>query len=301
MASKLFYQQDRLALIQHTQAQRRLMTSEIQTHALLLEATQATPPVLLASDALGSTLLINPQQKARHCCYSPYGYQPTQPGLPAFTGQVPEPVMGGYLLGNGYRLYHPRLMRFHSPDDWSPFGAAGINPYVYCKSDPVNHSDPSGRILQKPLKILKSVKSTALKLIDTVAYEYVKAKHGEKIFKKIDQLEAAPSTWSSAGANTQNSTLSSAEIKVGERMLSDELKYLKDTNNTTRTRLQSAAQGGEGSKIIFAEDASYITDNLVIQRAEALKAIGGLEKAAANLRQHKRAVSYQTRIHARLG
>ena len=296
MASKLFYQQERLALIQDAQVQRRLMTSVIQTHAVLVEAMQATPNVLLASDALLSTVLISPQQKAKPYCYSPYGYEPTHPGLPAFTGQIPEPVMCGYLLGNGYRLYSPLLMRFNSPDNWSPFGAAGINPYVYCKNDPVNHSDPSGH-----MKIFKSVKNAALKIFDTVAYEYVKAKYGEKIFKKIEQLGAAPSTRPSAGASEPNSELSPAEIKVGKRMLTDELNYLKGNHETTSKRQQSAEQGGEGSKIIFDESASYIADNLAIQSARELKAIGRLENVVANLRKPKRAVRYQTRIHARLG
>jgi hypothetical protein len=36
------------------------------------------------------------------------------------------------------------LMRFHSPDAASPFRHGGLNAYVYCIGDPVNHSDPSG-------------------------------------------------------------------------------------------------------------------------------------------------------------
>jgi hypothetical protein len=48
------------------------------------------------------------------------------------------------LLGNGYRAYNPRLMRFHSPDSWSPFGGGGLNAYMYCVGDPVNRSDPTG-------------------------------------------------------------------------------------------------------------------------------------------------------------
>jgi hypothetical protein len=48
------------------------------------------------------------------------------------------------LLGNGYRAYNPTLMRFHSPDSWSPFGGGGLNAYTYCVGDPVNFSDPTG-------------------------------------------------------------------------------------------------------------------------------------------------------------
>jgi RHS repeat-associated protein len=48
------------------------------------------------------------------------------------------------VLGNGYRFYSFTLMRFVSGDDWSPFGAGGMNPYAYCAGDPINFSDPSG-------------------------------------------------------------------------------------------------------------------------------------------------------------
>jgi RHS repeat-associated protein len=55
-----------------------------------------------------------------------------------------EPHLGWYFLGNGYRAYNPTLMRFHSPDSWSPFGRGGLNAYMYCVGDPVNSSDPTG-------------------------------------------------------------------------------------------------------------------------------------------------------------
>ncbi|OUM22763.1 hypothetical protein B8W72_30450 [Pseudomonas putida] len=50
-----------------------------------------------------------------------------------------------YLFGNGYRMFNPSVMRFHSP-----FGAGGINCYVYAQGDPVNFSDPSGHT-KKPV------------------------------------------------------------------------------------------------------------------------------------------------------
>lgn len=37
-------------------------------------------------------------------------------------------------------------MRFNSPDSLSPFGRGGLNPYAYCLGDPVNFSDPTGRL-----------------------------------------------------------------------------------------------------------------------------------------------------------
>ncbi|HDG1679216.1 TPA: RHS repeat-associated core domain-containing protein [Kluyvera ascorbata] len=65
---------------------------------------------------------------------------------PAFNGQVRDPVTGYYHLGSGYRAYNPELMRFNTPDSWSPFGEGGINPYAYCRNDPINFIDPTGHI-----------------------------------------------------------------------------------------------------------------------------------------------------------
>jgi hypothetical protein len=48
-------------------------------------------------------------------------------------------------LGNGYRVYNPRLMRFHSPDKSSPFEKGGMNTYMYCGGEPVMNVDPTGR------------------------------------------------------------------------------------------------------------------------------------------------------------
>jgi RHS repeat-associated protein len=67
-------------------------------------------------------------------------------GILGFTGEYKDSVGGMYALGNGYRFYHPALMRFMAPDDLSPFGEAGPNPYAYCAGDPINYRDPSGHI-----------------------------------------------------------------------------------------------------------------------------------------------------------
>ncbi|WP_439412564.1 RHS repeat-associated core domain-containing protein [Enterobacter ludwigii] len=61
-----------------------------------------------------------------------------------FNGERIDPVLGNYHLGNGYRMYNPALRRFTAPDDMSPFGKGGINPYTYCEGDPINHTDPTG-------------------------------------------------------------------------------------------------------------------------------------------------------------
>lgn len=88
-------------------------------------------------------------------CYLPFGF--SQPGLPCsgFNGQWAEPVRQIYILGNGYRPYFPGFMRFTSADLLSPFGKGGINSYAYAGAEPINRTDPTGR-MWKALKTLGS-------------------------------------------------------------------------------------------------------------------------------------------------
>ncbi|MCY1390637.1 RHS repeat-associated core domain protein [compost metagenome] len=81
--------------------------------------------------------------------YMPYGHQHALTVLHSalgFNGERLEPGLGGYLLGNGYRLYSLGLMRFCSPDSLSPFGGGGLNEYTYCLGDPINYVDPTGHL-----------------------------------------------------------------------------------------------------------------------------------------------------------
>ncbi|VVP99837.1 hypothetical protein PS918_04064 [Pseudomonas fluorescens] len=103
--------------------------------------------VLLATDSSQSVIGEVVDGKTNAITYCAYGEQsapePVQTRL-GFNGQLRESKIGWYLLGNGYRAYNPTLMRFHSPDSWSPFWRGGLNAYMYCVGDPVNRSDPTG-------------------------------------------------------------------------------------------------------------------------------------------------------------
>jgi RHS repeat-associated protein len=119
-------------------------------------------------DVLDATLLATDQQRSvlhalkgnqprQSIAYSPYGHRPAENGLLSllgFNGERPDPVTGHYLLGNGYRAFNPVLMRFNSPDSWSPFGKGGLNPYAYCLNDPVNRRDPNAHVSFKAVGIL---------------------------------------------------------------------------------------------------------------------------------------------------
>lgn len=69
---------------------------------------------------------------------SPYGL--------GFNGEWLDPILEGYHLGQGYRTYQPKLMRFNAPDSLAPFNQGGHNAYVYCHNDPINFTDPSGHL-----------------------------------------------------------------------------------------------------------------------------------------------------------
>lgn len=150
-----FYCRHRLA----TEIQGALRHSLVQ-HADLLLAQQSQPGEtrLLATDqqrsilhALGSTGERNPM------AYSAYGHRPAENGLLSllgFNGERPDPITGHYLLGNGYRAFNPALMRFNSPDSWSPFGPGGLNSYAYCLGDPINRKDDNGHF---PIGLIKII------------------------------------------------------------------------------------------------------------------------------------------------
>lgn len=114
--------------------------------------------LLLATDNKNSVLAAVARCKHHPIAYSAYGKQSAQQEIAArlgFNGELREAHIGWYLLGNGYRAYNPTLMRFHSPDSWSPFGRGGLNAYMYCVGDPVNASDPTGHMPLNPFKFFK--------------------------------------------------------------------------------------------------------------------------------------------------
>lgn len=106
--------------------------------------TKATISALLITN---NTRSILKSSNSYPLAYMPFGYCHALPshGLsPAFNGETFELPTCHYQLGNGYRIYNTVICRFHIPDSWSPFGAGGLNTYVYCGGDPINNTDSSG-------------------------------------------------------------------------------------------------------------------------------------------------------------
>lgn len=103
--------------------------------------------VLLATDFKNTIHAEIHANNPNRMAYSPYGWQSTplefMTGL-GFNGELREMESQWYVLGKGYRVYNPRLMRFHSTDSLSPFQLDQWNAYAYCGGEPVRRSDPTG-------------------------------------------------------------------------------------------------------------------------------------------------------------
>lgn len=124
--------------------------------------------LLLATDSANSVLIEISADRLNPGAYSAYGERSARQGFAThlgFNGEMVESNIGWYLLGNGYRAYNPRLMRFHSPDSKSPFGEGGLNAYTYCAGDPVNYSDPTGHMFRSSMlpKVKTPIQSPASK------------------------------------------------------------------------------------------------------------------------------------------
>jgi RHS repeat-associated protein len=104
--------------------------------------------MLLATDQQQSVLNTLDGNGPRSIAYTPYGHRSPENGLLSligFNGEPPDALTGHFHLGNGFRQFNPVLMRFNSPDSWSPFGKGGLNAYAYCGGDPRNRTDSTGQ------------------------------------------------------------------------------------------------------------------------------------------------------------
>lgn len=141
-----FYNDTRIAT--EVEGDRKSRFFETDSHPLALQQHGSLPgTTLLATDQQTSVLNgVSPEGALHAQAYSPFGHHPIGTSLngAGFNGERPEPLTGHYLLGQGYRAFNPVLMRFNSPDSWSPFGEGGINAYAYCDNDPLNKVDPTG-------------------------------------------------------------------------------------------------------------------------------------------------------------
>ncbi|WEK33253.1 MAG: RHS repeat-associated core domain-containing protein [Candidatus Pseudomonas phytovorans] len=181
------------------------------------------------------------EEQAGHFCakssYAPYGFDGTQAvGVPGFNGQPRDRVTGCYLLGAGYRAYNPGLMRFNSPDSWSPFGEGGWSSYAYVSCDPINHSDPTGHIKypQRPLSLQISPKQT---------FNSPPRSHSAPVLAKPLLSQTPSSASSSSGGRAPGSGQYSSQISWSSNASSGSSKgWALDKSNATFKKLTKSEQ-----------------------------------------------------------
>ncbi|WP_153785741.1 RHS repeat-associated core domain-containing protein [Pseudomonas sp. EMN2] len=151
-----FYQNGKLVTVSQGGQQRAIFRTADMP---LAEQQSDSTNGLLATDRSNSVLAVQDGEEEPDHRFTAYGHDPTLQltgALLGFNGEAFKAATTCYQLGNGYRAYSPALMRFHSPDSWSPFGDGGINAYCYCENDPINRTDPLGHdsfLYYIPLKI----------------------------------------------------------------------------------------------------------------------------------------------------
>jgi RHS repeat-associated protein len=161
--------------------------------------THSRKTILLAIDQQSSVLNTLDASQRHPIAYTAYGFRPAENGLLSllgFNGELMDLLTGHYHLGNGYRQFNPVLMRFNSPDSWSPFGEGELNAYGYCGGDPCNRVDPTGHawgfiktlrkinILKKKTRAPKELEPYALIENPTTRFDKKVVKQLEKDFKK---------------------------------------------------------------------------------------------------------------------
>ncbi|MCD5985479.1 RHS repeat-associated core domain-containing protein [Pseudomonas sp. CDFA 610] len=182
-AVRRFYLKDRICSELQGTSGRSIAQAEHWLLAVSATDAAGNQNALLATDQSHSVLHSLNDQQRHTCAYPPYGTsaKTAPPVLTGYTGQIPDPVTGHLLLGNGYRAFNPVLMRFNSPDAASPFDEGGLNAYAYCQGDPVNHTDPSGRF---PIGALGMITVELRKVIPSVA-KGISLTNGDDIFQTV--------------------------------------------------------------------------------------------------------------------
>lgn len=97
-------------------------------------------------DKMRSAVVYQSAEELQYQVYSPFGFATSVSRGVGYNGELQTGDAPVYLLGSGTRAYMPQYGIFSSADSFSPFSGGGINPFMYCRGNPINSCDPSGHI-----------------------------------------------------------------------------------------------------------------------------------------------------------
>jgi RHS repeat-associated protein len=225
----------------------------------------------------------------------PSAQQPVSAGL-GYNGEFSEPQTGWQLLGNGYRAYNPRLMKFHSPDSLSPFGEGGVNAYAFCEGEPVLNVDLDGHSIWSWLKGYRSSTTQAYNrgtpkhfLQDSkggAGVRTIRNKDVRRLGKvvKLRERELAETRNSEYEHSRDEIHVAEYELKHGKgRFLADAKKEMAEAGDILETAsfLHGWAKSSVG-ELGFTKEGSMLLK---------IKALAYDKKAAAIRRQETQAYS----------
>ncbi|MFJ7882441.1 RHS repeat-associated core domain-containing protein [Pseudomonas sp. NPDC096917] len=194
--TQLFYKNNWVAVEIKGNTAYRIFETEDVALAQHIHTELDVGTTLIAHDDKRSTLATLAPAHTTAFSYTVAGYSPTdEHRVLGFNGERNDKTTGYYLLGNGYRAFNPVLMRFNSPDSWSPFGEGGINTYAYCEGDPVNRVDPTGHAFAfiKRIKRFLGVKEPSRSQIQSPVNHYadVSEELYPALLQKLEETERA--------------------------------------------------------------------------------------------------------------
>ncbi|WP_412460889.1 RHS repeat domain-containing protein [Pseudomonas sp. SC11] len=128
--------------VSERQGKKTMRLSRLANHLCAIMHSDSDKPLLIGADRLGTPLItLDGSADPNIIKCSPFGISDA-PLSAGWNGELYDEVSGVYHLGE--RQYSPTLMRFTTPDSWSPFDSGGYNAYAYL--DPINCPDPDGHI-----------------------------------------------------------------------------------------------------------------------------------------------------------